>query len=81
MYLHVQVVFVLLCTALASTVCAVAAEPASVPGRYDFVIEGGRVIDPASGLDAVRNVGIIGRSIRAVSAERLDAPKSSMPLA
>ena len=35
---------------------------------------GGRVIDPASGLDAVRHVGIIGRSIRAVSEARLDGP-------
>ena len=26
---------------------------------YDIVIQGGRVIDPETGLDAVRNVGII----------------------
>ena len=25
---------------------------------YDLVIEGGRVMDPETGLDAVRNVGI-----------------------
>jgi N-acyl-D-aspartate/D-glutamate deacylase len=34
---------------------------------YDLVLQGGRVIDPESGLDAVRNVGIEGSSIRAVS--------------
>ena len=27
---------------------------------YDLVITGGRVIDPETGLDAVRNVGIKG---------------------
>jgi hypothetical protein len=26
--------------------------------QYDLVIEGGRVMDPETGLDAVRNVGI-----------------------
>jgi N-acyl-D-glutamate deacylase len=26
--------------------------------QYDLVLEGGRVIDPESGLDAIRNVGI-----------------------
>lgn len=38
---------------------------------YDLVISGGRVIDPESGLDAVRNVGIRGGSIAAVSADPL----------
>ncbi|MBI2825155.1 MAG: amidohydrolase family protein [Planctomycetia bacterium] len=40
--------------------------------RFDTVIEGGRVIDPASGLDAVRNVGIADGSIKAITAEKLD---------
>ncbi len=35
---------------------------------YDVVIASGRVMDPESGLDAVRNVGIIGGKIRAISA-------------
>lgn len=34
---------------------------------YDVVIRAGRVMDPESGLDAVRNVGIKGRKIAAVS--------------
>ena len=38
---------------------------------YDVVLTGGRVIDPASGLDAVRNVGIQGRTIAAVSEDEL----------
>jgi N-acyl-D-aspartate/D-glutamate deacylase len=48
----------------------VAASP--VRGQtYDLVLEGGRVMDPASGLDAVRNVGIIGGSIAAITASPL----------
>ena len=35
----------------------------SSAARYDVVIEGGRVIDPETGLDAVRNVGIRGDMI------------------
>ena len=31
--------------------------------QYDIVIFGGRVIDPETGLDAVRNVGIKGDKI------------------
>ena len=31
--------------------------------QYDIVITGGRVMDPESGLDAVRNVGITGDKI------------------
>jgi len=38
---------------------------------FDLVIAGGRVIDPESGLDAVRHVGIRGDRIAAVSAEPL----------
>jgi hypothetical protein len=39
--------------------------------EYDVVLSGGRVIDPASGLDGRRNVGITGSRIAAVSAEAL----------
>src|SRR5579859_4920263 len=38
---------------------------------YDLVILNARVMDPASKLDAVRNVGIRGGVIRAVSAQPL----------
>src|SRR6185369_5562974 len=40
--------------------------------QYDLVIEAGRVMDPASGLDDVRNVGISDGVIRAVSQQPLD---------
>jgi len=39
--------------------------------QYDVVLANGRVIDPESGLDAIRNVGIRGREIAAVSASPL----------
>jgi N-acyl-D-aspartate/D-glutamate deacylase len=38
---------------------------------YDLVIANGRVMDPESGLDAVRNVGITGGKIAAISSETL----------
>lgn len=38
---------------------------------YDLVIQTGRVIDPETGLDAVRNVGIIQGKISKISAEPL----------
>ncbi len=38
---------------------------------YDVVITNGRVMDPESGLDAVRNVGISGGKIRAISSSAL----------
>jgi N-acyl-D-aspartate/D-glutamate deacylase len=39
--------------------------------QYDLVLEGGRVLDPETGLDAVRNVGIRDGKIARVSAEAL----------
>jgi len=38
---------------------------------YDVVLQGGRVMDPESGLDAVRSVGITGNKIAAISAGQL----------
>jgi len=39
--------------------------------QYDIVIAGGRVVDPESGLDAVRNVGIQSGKIVSISSEPL----------
>lgn len=39
--------------------------------EYDIVLKNGRVMDPETGLDAVRNVGIIGNSIAEISATPL----------
>jgi hypothetical protein len=38
---------------------------------YDLVIRNGRVMDPESGLDALRNVGVRGRSIAAITTKPL----------
>ena len=40
---------------------------AQVPEAYDIVLRGGRVMDPETGLDAVRNVGIRGDRIVEIS--------------
>ncbi|MGC9945781.1 MAG: amidohydrolase family protein [Bryobacteraceae bacterium] len=40
--------------------------------QYDLVIRNGRVMDPESGLDAVRQLGISGGKIEAVSAKPLE---------
>src|SRR5207302_6060851 len=35
--------------------------------QFDLVIEGGRVMDPETGLDAIRNVGVTGDKIARIS--------------
>jgi N-acyl-D-aspartate/D-glutamate deacylase len=42
---------------------------------YDLVIKGGRVIDPETGLDAVRNVGIMQGKIKKISTETLEGKR------
>ena len=51
-----------------ATVCSSLAQPAGV---FDLVLAGGRVMDPASGLDAVRHIGIRGAEIAAINATPL----------
>ena len=48
-----------------------AARAPAAAGPFDLVIAGGRVIDPESGLDAVRHVGIRGGAVAALSAAPL----------
>jgi len=38
---------------------------------YDIVLKNGRVLDPESGLDGVRNIGITGKRVSAISARPL----------
>src|SRR4030095_9565669 len=38
---------------------------------FDLVIANGRVLDPESGLDAVRNIGVTNRKIAAISSSQL----------
>jgi hypothetical protein len=48
-----------------------AAEGFQPPDTFDVVIANGRVMDPESNLDAVRNIGITGGVIRAIDAQPL----------
>lgn len=59
--------FRLLCLLLTSTLAAAQ--------QFDVVLEGGRVMDPETGLDAVRNVGIRAGKIVRISDEPLSAPR------
>ncbi|MEZ5291200.1 MAG: amidohydrolase family protein [Vicinamibacterales bacterium] len=60
--------------ATAALLLAAAAPVLTQPaGPLDLVIAGGRVIDPESGLDAIRHVGVRGDRIVAVSAAPLEA--------
>jgi len=43
--------------------------------QYDIVIEGGRVLDPETGLDGVRNVGITGGKIARISTSSLQGKR------
>src|SRR5450631_1208271 len=43
--------------------------------QYDLVIEGGRAMDPETGLDGVRNVGISNGKIVRISAEPLEGKR------
>src|SRR5436190_23056879 len=62
--------FRLLVTSTAAWSALGLAGAAAAPG-FDLVLAGGRVMDPATGLDAVRHIGIREGRIAAVSVEPL----------
>src|SRR5438874_796288 len=43
--------------------------------EHDVVIQGGRVLDPETGLDAARNVGIQGDTIARITSEHLEGAR------
>ncbi len=49
--------------------------PETVVQRYDLVVEGGRVMDPESGLDAVCNLGIQGGRVEEISTNPLEGER------
>jgi N-acyl-D-aspartate/D-glutamate deacylase len=63
--------------ALLLSVASVAsfAAAAGATEAFDLVLKGGRVIDPETGLDATRDVGIRGDTIAAVSTEPLQGTR------
>ena len=56
---------------LALDASAAAADQPAAQRRYDVVLQQGRVIDPETGLDDIRSVGIEGDRITAISEEPL----------
>lgn len=54
-------------------ICTGLINPAHGQGslEFDLVLKGGRVIDPETNLDAIRNIGIIGNRIVEISSETL----------
>jgi N-acyl-D-aspartate/D-glutamate deacylase len=75
--LRMAISFVAVLTAILAVRARTAGPPDTAAGSqvvasgYDMVIANGRVMDPETGLDAVRNVGITAGKIRAVSVEPL----------
>ena len=67
MIMHKKV-FLLLVWCLIVTACT--SETSDV--KYDLVISAGRVMDPESGLDAIRNIGIRNGKIENISEEKLE---------
>ena len=55
----------------ALAIASLAAAFAQPPAVYDLVISSGRVMDPASGLDAVRNVGVTAGRIAEIATSSL----------
>jgi hypothetical protein len=60
--------------ALAILVLAIQTSPGP-PVRYDIVIQGGRVMDPETDLDALRNVGILGDRLARITSEPLQGAR------
>ena len=62
-------------TIITMTLSATFLAISSFASTYDIVIKNGRVIDPETGLDAVRNIGISGDRIQTVSTEEISGIK------
>jgi N-acyl-D-aspartate/D-glutamate deacylase len=56
--------------------CVLLAAASACGADYDIVIEGGRVMDPESGLDAVRNVGISDGRVELISEDALSGSRT-----
>lgn len=63
-----------LCLLLTLFICGISIAQSSV--QYDLVLQGGRVIDPETKLDAIRNVGILNHRIAMISAEPLNGKET-----
>src|SRR5438132_10559647 len=61
---------------LAAGVLAAGGGASNGTETYDVVLANGRVMDPESGLDAIRNVAIRGGKIAAISGRRLEGKQT-----
>ncbi|MEP6506888.1 MAG: amidohydrolase family protein [Gemmatimonadales bacterium] len=67
---------------VAGVICTLVACASSLPldrnspRLYDLTIVNGRVMDPESGLDAVRNIGVINGTISTITSENLSGRKT-----
>lgn len=59
-----------------AALCAMLTSSSIAAADYDLVIQGGRVIDPETQLDAVRNIGVKGGTIVSVSDKSLSGDKT-----
>ena len=59
-----------------ATICLCNSSTAQTTIEYDVVLSGGRVIDPETKLDAIKNVGIINNRIAEISSEPLKAKET-----
>jgi len=62
-------------TIITMTISATFLAISAFASTYDVVIKNGRVIDPETGLDAIRNIGISGDKIQIVSTEKMSGTK------
>ena len=62
--------FIFVCL-LTLSVCLLTLSGVATAQRYDLVLQGGRVMDPETGLDAIRNVGIEHGRIEKISEQPL----------
>src|SRR4051794_7298111 len=51
------------------------ASSAVLAQQYDLVIEGGRVLDPETGLDAARSIAVADGKIARISADKMHAKR------
>lgn len=58
------------------TICSCHITMAQSTIQYDIVLKGGRVIDPETKLDAIRNVGILNNRIAQISSEPLQGKET-----
>ena len=65
---------IVLCFIIILCICHIAAAQSAT--EYDIVLTGGRVIDPETKLDAIKNVGIINNRIAQISSEPLKGKES-----